>query len=119
MNKRKIGSFYEDVVCEYLLNQGIEIIEKNFRCHFGEIDIIGREKNTLLFIEVKYRKNDQYGMPQEAVTEEKKRVICKCATYYCMKHSYAVSIRYDVVAILDTQITWIKNAFEHKGYRFC
>ncbi len=75
MNKREIGTFYEEAVSEYLKLQGINIICKNFRCRSGEIDLIGWENDCLIFFEVKYRKDERYGYPVEAVTEMKKRTI--------------------------------------------
>lgn len=118
MNKREIGTFYEEAVSEYLKLQGIEIICKNFRCRFGEIDLIGRENDCLIFFEVKYRKDERFGYPVEAVTEMKKRTICKCASYYCVKFDVKAPIRYDVIGVIGTQITWIKDAFTHRGYCF-
>ncbi len=118
MNKRKIGNFYEEAVIEYLSLYGIKIISKNFRCKFGEIDIIGQDKDYLIFIEVKYRKDERFGNPIEAVNETKRRTICKCASYYCLIHNISKPIRYDVIGVCGTEITWIKDAFTHRGYSF-
>lgn len=118
MNTRKIGTFYEDAVCEYLRSQGISIIERNFRCRQGEVDIIGKDKDCLVFFEVKYRKTDAYGGALQAVSYYKQKKICRCADYYCIIHPWIQQIRYDVVGITDTRIEWIKNAFSHIGYHW-
>ena len=73
MNKRKTGTAYEVIAADYLKKQGVQIIEMNYRISRGEIDIIGKEKDTLVFIEVKYRKNASYGYPWEAISVEKQK----------------------------------------------
>lgn len=118
MNKRSVGTFYEDAVCNYLKKRKIRILQKNFRCHFGEIDLIGMDGEYLVFFEVKYRRTGSYGMPQEAVGIRKQTVICKCAAMYCLRHQQYYPIRYDVVAVLGTEIEWIQDAFPHRGYSF-
>ena len=61
MNKRQIGTFYENAACEYLKKQGVCILEQNYRCKMGEIDIIGRHEGYLVFFEVKYRVSSRMG----------------------------------------------------------
>lgn len=113
VNKREVGKKYEDLAKEYLISQGYEIIDANFYTHFGEIDIIAREGDYLVFLEVKYRKTTKYGSPLEAITPRKIKNIRNSAMYYI--HSKRVSqfqpIRFDVVAILGEEITLLKNAF--------
>ncbi len=116
MNKRKTGTYYEEAVCHYLMENGLEIVEKNFRCRFGEIDIIAKEKEYFVFIEVKYRKDERYGTALEAVNRKKQRTICKCADCYCMLHKEATIRRYDVVGIQNEEIIWVKDAFPHIGF---
>ena len=116
MNTRKTGNFYENVACEYLQAQGMEIVERNFRCRLGEIDIVARDKNCIVFAEVKYRKNDTFGDALWAVGYTKQKKICRCAKVYCMYHPWITEIRYDVIGVTDTKIEWIQNAFEHIGY---
>ncbi len=118
MNTKNIGTFYEDSVYEYLKEQGIRILEQNFRCRQGEIDIIGRWKDCLIFFEVKYRKADSFGGALGAVDFRKQKKICRCADYYCMLHSWNGNLRYDVIGITDTKIEWIKDAFSHIGYHW-
>jgi len=78
MNKRNIGSLYEEKAVEYLKNNGFTVIVKNFRCPKGEIDIIAIKEDILRFIEVKYRKNTEYGYAKEAVNKTKMNKIRQC-----------------------------------------
>ena len=112
-NKRQIGSYYEAVAVRFLEHQGYRIQAKNYRCRFGEIDIIAAEDTCLCFIEVKYREGTAYGYPSEAVDERKRQKIRLAAGYYRMQCGIGedVSGRYDVVEIIGDQIRVIKNAF--------
>lgn len=114
-NKRKTGNYYETLACEYLHKQGVIIIERNFRVKSGEIDIVGKDKDTFIFVEVKYRKNSLMGNPYEAVTYNKKKTICRVAVMYkqIKKLPDNGSFRFDVISILDNEITWYKNAFPY------
>lgn len=115
MNTRKTGAFYEGAACDYLTRQGIVILERNFACRQGEVDIIARQKDCVIFLEVKYRRTNAFGDALLAVSFRKQKKICRCAEYYCMKHPWVTHFRYDVIAINDTQIKWIQNAFDHIG----
>ena len=118
MNKRRIGAFYEARACDYLKEHGIRILKKNYRCNAGEIDIIGKDGDCVVFFEVKYRKSEEYGPALLAVDGRKQNRICRCAAIYCMQNSWVKEFRYDVIGITDTKIEWIKNAFSHRGYGF-
>lgn len=117
-NKREVGALYEQLAGQYLEQQGYKILQYNYRCPIGEIDIIAREEEYLVFCEVKYRKTAKQGMPQEAVTIKKQKTISKCAQYYLMKHPFGMtSVRFDVVAIDGSKnqgetVTLIRNAFD-------
>lgn len=110
-----IGKEGENKALHYLKQCGIRIMEINFRNRQGEIDIIGYDRSCLVFVEVKYRKNERTGTPESAVTLQKQKKICRAADYYRYLHHYGeeVPVRYDVVAICGDQITWYQNAFEH------
>lgn len=116
-DNRAMGSRYEQQAAAFLEENGVRILERNFRCRQGEIDLIGREGNTIVFIEVKYRRTDQCGTPAEAVNMSKQLALCKTADAYRMKkHLYGnVSFRFDVIAILGRETTWYRNAFEYRG----
>ncbi|MDE6362981.1 MAG: YraN family protein [Lachnospiraceae bacterium] len=115
MNTRKTGTEYEQIAAEYLLSHGVAIVERNYRNRRGEIDIIGKDGDYTVFIEVKYRKDSAAGQPAEAVNYGKQRKICKVADYYRMIHHMGdfTPVRYDVVAVCGSEITWYQNAFEH------
>lgn len=117
MNKRILGTQYEQRAADFLKEQGYFILQKNYRCRLGEIDIIARDRKYLVFVEVKYRRNDKKGYPGQAVTYQKQRTISKVAGEYLMRHSYNMEVlcRFDVVSILGEEITLIKNAFEYIG----
>ena len=93
----------------------MQILERNFRCRSGETDIIARDGDYLVFVEVKYRRNSDKGGPFAAVGVQKQRKICRVADYYRYTRHVAGNqkIRYDVVAILDDSVRLLKNAFYH------
>lgn len=115
-NRRKIGNAYENAAASYLRQKGFLILEQNFYSRFGEIDIVAKDGRYLVFIEVKYRRNDSCGTPLEAVNAKKQKKICRTASYYCLKNGYAdtVPCRFDVVAITgDNVIAHMENAFAY------
>ena len=114
-NRRKIGTAQEEKAAEYLSSRGYRILERNFRCKLGEIDLIAEESCVLVFLEVKYRKSGRYGNPAEAVTPAKQKTICRVADFYRMSGRIAESqsCRFDVVAILGEEIQVYKNAFSY------
>lgn len=115
MNKRKVGADYEAIASEFLIQNGMKIIEYNFQNRKGEIDLIGQHDGYLVFVEVKYRQNERKGNPVEAVTYGKQKNICRVADYYRYLHKIDeyTAFRYDVVAICGEEITWYQNAFDH------
>ena len=119
MNKRAIGQIRESLACEFLESQGVCIKETNFSCRAGEVDIIAKDDEYLCFIEVKYRTDDRYGQPQEAVNIKKQKHICNVSKFYLYSkyRSTDIPVRYDVIAISqkDDILTfkWIKNAFDY------
>ena len=117
MNKRKLGSEKEALAAAYLEKQGLCILERNYRCRSGEIDLVCSDGTYLIFTEVKYRKNPVLGNPLAAVTSSKQRTICRVASVYLRYHGcgWGTPVRYDVIGICGEEITWIKNAFPHQG----
>ncbi len=120
MNKRERGSAYETRAARFLCDNGIKILERNFRCRSGEIDIIGSEGNTLVFFEVKYRKSNSFGTASEAVDSKKQSVICAVSDFYrvCHRQFESFFVRYDVIAINGEKLSWIKDAFRYVGKGF-
>jgi len=113
INKRLTGNAYERRAAEYLMQKGVKILEMNYTLRGGEIDIIGLDGDTYIFVEVKYRKSASYGYPEQSVTYSKQRSICRIATLYkqIKKLPTDGSFRFDVISILNDEITWYKNAF--------
>ena len=132
-NLRKTGKEMEDLAAEYLSSRAVRILERNFRSREAEIDIIGQQDETLLFIEVKARKaGEKSGSGLEAVGAAKQKRICRCADYYMHVKGidpYSTGIRFDVIAITipeekegsssgieDCSVRWIRNAFSYISY---
>ncbi|SHJ52310.1 putative endonuclease [Anaerocolumna jejuensis DSM 15929] len=113
-NKRTIGSEKEQKAAAYLTSAGYRILAANFFTRSGEIDLIAREGEVLVFIEVKYRKDLQSGSPLEAVDSRKIRNICKAARYYMYINHIPedTPCRFDAVGIVEEEITLIRNAFD-------
>ena len=111
------GNLYEKRAAAWLTVQGYEILEQNFRCMFGEIDLIAREKGEIVFAEVKYRSNHMTGAPEEAVTLDKQRHISNTALFYLKMHGKNIftACRFDVICIDDTGCRLYQNAFEYCG----
>ena len=118
LNKRqKLGQTGESLAAWYLKKSGYKILEQNYRTPLGEIDIIAKEKKTIVFVEVKSRQSFRYGNPKWAVTPQKQRKISMVALQY-LKSTRLMDARarFDVVAITsnrdEPQIEIVKNAFE-------
>ncbi len=116
MNTHETGEKGEDYACKFLAENGVEILERNFRCRMGEIDIIGKSDGYLIFFEVKYRKTSGKGTAGEAVGIAKQTKICRVSDYYRMKQGLGdnVAVRFDVVTIDGGEIQWMQNAFPYQ-----
>jgi putative endonuclease len=118
MDNRTLGQRGEAIAAAYLKGQRFTIIERNFHCKCGEVDIIARDGKTLVFIEVKTRRTLSFGPPQMALTPFKQRQISKAAlTWLAKKKQFGASARFDVIAIIVPdhqvpQIDHIRNAFD-------
>ncbi len=116
-NKKQFGNEGEEIACDYLVSEGYNIVERNWRFGRGEIDIIAKQNDLLIFIEVKSRKTLEYGMPELAVTKKKQLQIRKIAEAYLYEKEIAdIDCRIDVISILLTdkehpEINHIENAF--------
>ena len=117
IQKKELGKKGEEEALRFLKKRGYHLIEKNYVCKLGEMDIIAREKDTLAFIEVKTRTSTFFGPPQLAVTSSKQRQLSKVALYYLKeKRLEDVKARFDVVAILlgqeGEEVELIRDAFD-------
>ncbi len=124
MNKRVDGARYENLVCEYLSENGAKIIQRNFRCRSGEIDIILQDGRYLVFTEVKFRTGTRFGSAEAAVDNKKQKTISKVSDYYRKINGISDDSpqRFDVVAVSINkdgylQIKWHKNAFNYVNVR--
>lgn len=124
--KKEKGNHAEHLACQYLKTQGLKLVMRNFSISAGEVDLIMLDmKNNdeiLVFIEVRYRKNSNFGGAAASVTHKKQQRIIKAALAYQQKHAPQSSMRFDVVAIegdnveksidKNIEINWIKSAFD-------
>ncbi len=110
----KRGEAGEQYAIEMLKDAGMQLIARNYRTRQGEIDIIMKEKDTLVFVEVRYRKNSAYGGGAESVDYKKQQRLIKTAQAYLQQNAFSGPCRFDVIALSsDQQPNWIKNAFEN------
>ena len=113
INKRAAGADKEQLAARYLIDNGYTVLERNFRNKMGEIDIIARKDNYLVFVEVKYRSSKRYGYAVEAVNYRKQQTI-RCVAQFYMASRYQncnIPCRFDVIGIDGNNVTHIKNAF--------
>lgn len=119
LNNKTKGDLGEKIAEDYLKKLGYIILEKNFRTKIGEIDIIGKDGQYVVFIEVKTRHNNIYGTPGEAVNLSKQHKIIRTSQLYILKRNLSkYDFRFDVIEIIlnntneNTSINLIKNAFQ-------
>jgi putative endonuclease len=115
--RHTVGKAGEEAAVQYLRQHGYQILERNYRCRFGEIDLIARDGKVLAFVEVKTRRSLKYGPAAAAVTREKQRHLIKASQVYLMQMKKADELcRFDVVTVaMDAQqsyIELIKDAFQ-------
>lgn len=120
---RKTGQIAEELACRYLLLNELTYLCKNFNNRQGEIDLIMKEQDIIIFVEVKYRKNNNFGGAISSIPYKKQQKIRQCAKYYLQQlgiNEYNTPCRFDVVTVegylnentqTAPQITWLKNAF--------
>jgi putative endonuclease len=107
-----IGAEKEQIACRYLEGQGLRLLARNHRCRHGEIDLVMRDADTLVFVEVRYRRSRYYGTAAESVDAYKQRRLTAAAGHYLQGHPSPLPCRFDVVAIESGDaIDWIRDAF--------
>lgn len=113
---QQIGQGAEDLAEAYLIQQGLQPITRNVHFKTGEIDLIMRDQQSLVFVEVRFRKNSRFGSALESITRNKQQKLIRSALLYCQKHQIHSPWRIDVVAITpatperEQQIDWIPSA---------
>jgi putative endonuclease len=119
---REQGEYTESLACQYLENKGFKLIEKNFNCRVGEIDLIMKDNDSLVFVEVRYRRSNNFGSGAESITANKQSKLIKTAALYLQQHAKLnkYPARFDVVSITgfietdnidNINFDWIENAF--------
>ena len=102
---KDIGTYGENLALKHLTNKGYKILEMNYRSKYGEIDIISFYNNLIVFVEVKSRYTNSFGLPMESVTYSKQKQIIKLSSYYVFKNKlYNFNIRYDVIEVLFNKL---------------
>jgi len=112
--KRKLGQWGEELAIKYLLRHGYKIVKQHWQKREGEIDIIAfnSQVNCLVFIEVKTRTSDSFGIPEESIDQQKKRKLANITSLYIAETEYMGEYRFDVIIIkksLKTTINHLKN----------
>jgi putative endonuclease len=111
------GAWAEDLACRHLLDQGLRLVTRNYRCRHGEIDLVMRDGSTIAFIEVRLRNRTDFGSGAESVDARKQARLLSSAEHYLQRHATLLAdCRFDVVSILQCgntrQLEWIRNAFD-------
>jgi len=114
----QMGKIGEQLAQDHLLDRGLKLLEKNFRSKQGEIDLIMQESDTIVFVEVRLRRDKRYGLGAESVTPLKQKRLINTAMYYLLLHPQYKTSRFDVVEVNAVcepyDLTWLKNAFQLK-----
>ncbi len=114
VSKIQQGNAAEMLACHYLEARGLTLVERNYLCRVGELDLIMQDGDYLVFVEVRSRHDNRHGTPAETITKTKQRRIIRAANYYLQRHHADVPCRFDVIAIApgQTDLEWIKDAFQ-------
>lgn len=119
---REQGQHTEKLACQFLEEKGLKLLEKNYHCRFGEIDLIMQQNDSIVFVEVRYRRTNDFGSGAESVTANKQSKLIKTASAYLQQHAKLRKhpARFDVVSITGSietnninniDFNWIENAF--------
>jgi putative endonuclease len=117
LNKREIGKQAEQQACLFLQNKGFQLLEQNYHSRFGEIDLIMRDRDDIVFVEVRSRSCMEYGHPLESIDRRKQQKLINTAVLFLQKKGwlYKVTGRFDIITMQflsgKWQLDWIKNAF--------
>jgi len=108
----EIGATGEDRAVDHLVRNGLRIVERNYRCKVGELDVVARDGNLLVFVEVRSRRSAEYGCALEAVSWHKRRKVTRVAmAYLAARKPRFAEARFDVVAITGNELVHIKDAW--------
>ncbi|WP_455198892.1 YraN family protein [Kaarinaea lacus] len=117
--KQHTGQQAEQTACQYLQSQGLSLLEKNYSCPRGEIDLIMRDRNTVVFVEVRFRRDTRFGSGAETVDRRKQNKLLATAAHYLQQNPKAArsACRFDVISLTandsgEQQMDWIADAFQ-------
>lgn len=110
-NSQKYGAWGEEMAVAHLISAGYQVLERNWRAGHLEIDIIAKTGETLVIVEVKSRKNNTFGEPEIFVNKRKQGFLIKAANHYVLEKNLELEVRFDIVAVTDTNILHLERAF--------
>jgi putative endonuclease len=122
LNNNQSGQLAEQHACEFLLSKGLQVVSRNYRCHYGEIDLIMRQRLELIFVEVRLRNNKWHADALESVDASKQAKIIRTASHFLQhnKLSDKVNCRFDVIGISypssKAAVEWITDAFSTDNF---
>lgn len=114
LDKRQLGQYYEALACHTLCSNGLKLIAKNSQSRLGEIDLVMQDQGCLVFVEVRYRKNDLFGNATSTITRAKQIKIIHAAYHWMFQqdiNSELCEFRFDIFTFTGKDWQWIKNAF--------
>jgi putative endonuclease len=106
------GAWGEERACQFLMQHGLQLITRNYHCRYGEIDLIMQHEETLVFVEVRYRRSTAYGSSAESINLRKQQRLILTGQHYLQTLLHIPYCRFDVIAINGAQVEWIQNAFQ-------
>ena len=108
------GEDAENLAAAFLQRAGLQLVARNYRCRFGEIDLIARDGKTLVFVEVRMRSSDRFGGAAGSITAAKRAKLSRAARHYLAGVARAPACRFDALLVngRDNTIEWLKNAFD-------
>ncbi len=114
---RSKGNEYENKAYEFLLSKGLKLVERNYYCRSGEIDLIMRDKGTIVFVEVRFRSSAVYGSATESISKRKQRKLINTAHMFLQSRQlYTLKCRFDTISFDQTKdgirVNWITSAFD-------
>nr|WP_315258529.1 YraN family protein [uncultured Duganella sp.] len=110
--QQRLGRLGEERALAHLQAHGLTLLERNFLCKSGEIDLVMQEGPTLVFVEVRRRASAKFGGAVYSVTPAKQQRLFRAAQYYLLRHKIPPPCRFDLVAIDGEKLSWIQNALE-------
>lgn len=110
--KQDQGRRWEQKALSHLERQGLELVEANFRCKGGEIDLVMRDRATIVFVEVRQRADRKHGGAAASITPAKIRRLVRAAQFYLLRYPRTPPCRFDIIAIDGDQLDWLRNAIE-------